>query len=91
MSSPRFEGHFSKNTKNNSEKRGKRTFWVQFWANFDHPGQNWGHSSNFLKILKLKVALHCLTNKAFTEILFLLFHPKMLWHSQVYFHYSPGG
>ena len=29
-----FEG--CKNTKNNSEKRGKRRFWGQFWANFDH-------------------------------------------------------
>ena len=29
-----FEGCFSKNTKNSSEKRGKMAFWAQFWAIF---------------------------------------------------------
>ena len=33
-----FEEYFSKDTKNNLEKRGKRVFWGQFWANFDHFG-----------------------------------------------------
>ena len=33
-----FQGYFSKNTKNSSEKRGKRAFWAQFWANFDQCG-----------------------------------------------------
>ena len=39
-----FKECFTKNTKNNLEKRGKSAFWAQFWPNFDHFGLKLGHS-----------------------------------------------